>query len=127
MGHRNTYKEALNNWINDKKADMVFDKDILIEDCDGKVHLNNVRENTVTNKVYILKVIFNNPATIVYWSDGERTVVKCGDNDIFDPEKGLAMAIAKKSLGNNGRHYNEIKKWLPNEQTFLISLPNGCC
>ena len=115
MGPRNTYKEALNNWINDKKADMVFDKVFLSEDCDGKVHLNVVRENTVTNKVYILKVKFNNPATIVYWSDGERTVVKCGENDIFDPEKGLAMAIAKKSLGNNGRYYNEIKKWLPDE------------
>lgn len=61
----------------------------------------------------IKKVIFNNPATIVYWSDGTKTVVKCGDNDTFDPEKGLAMAISKKSFNNTGCYYNVFKKWLP--------------
>lgn len=46
--------------------------------------------------VSIRKVIFSNPATIVLWSDGTKTVVKCGPDDIFDKEKGLAMAIVKK-------------------------------
>lgn len=64
---------------------------------------------------HITKVIFNNPVTIVMWSDGSKTVVKAGKDDIFDPEKGLAMAIVKKTLGNTGKYYNEIKKWLPNE------------
>lgn len=45
------------------------------------------------------KVIFNSPATIVYWSDGSKTVVKCKKDEIFDREKGLAMAISKKVLG----------------------------
>lgn len=58
------------------------------------------------------KVIFNDPATIVFWDDGTKTVVKA-ENEPFDPEKGLAMAIAKKSLGNKGNYYNEFKKWLP--------------
>lgn len=58
----------------------------------------------------IKKVIFNDPATIVFWKDGTKTVVKCGDGDIFDPEKGLAMAIAKRALGNQGNYYNEIRK-----------------
>lgn len=58
----------------------------------------------------IKNVKFNNPATIVFWKDGTKTVVKCGDGDIFDPEKGLAMAIAKKALGNQGNYYNEIRK-----------------
>lgn len=60
----------------------------------------------------INKVIFNDPATIVLWSDGTKTVVKCQENDFYDPEKGLAMAIAKKALGNQGNYYNEIKKWV---------------
>lgn len=61
----------------------------------------------------IKRVIFNNPATVVYWADGTKTVVKCGKNDTFDPEKGLAMAIAKRVLGNNKGNYNEIfKKWI---------------
>lgn len=75
----------------------------------------------------IKKVIFNNPATIVLWDDGTKTVVKCDEpcitcqdprdnqNPRFDPEKGLAMAIAKKALGNKGNYYNEFKKWLPKE------------
>ena len=63
--------------------------------------------------VEITKVIFNNPATIVFWSDGKKTVVKCGSDEAFDEEKGLAMAISKKVLGNNGNYYNEFKKWLP--------------
>ena len=64
-------------------------------------------------KSNIKKVIFNDPATIIFWEDGTKTVVKCGENDIFDPEKGIAMAIAKKALGNEGNYYNAIKKWLP--------------
>lgn len=62
--------------------------------------------------IEIKNVIFNDPATIVFWGDGTKTVVKCGEDDIFDPEKGLAMAISKKFLGNQGNYYNEIKKWV---------------
>ena len=64
----------------------------------------------------IKKVIFNDPATIVFWSDGSKTVVKCQDGDIYDPEKGLAMAISKKALGNKGNYCNEFKKWLPEDE-----------
>lgn len=60
----------------------------------------------------IKKVIYNDPATIVLWVDGTKTVVKANDEP-FDPEKGLAMAIAKKALGNRGSYYETFKKWLP--------------
>lgn len=60
----------------------------------------------------IKNVIWNCPATIVFWTDGTKTVVKAQGNDSFDPEKGLVMAIAKKAMGNKGNYYNEIKKWL---------------
>ena len=63
--------------------------------------------------VEITKVIFNNPATIVFWSDGKKTVVQCSSDEAFDEEKGLAMAISKRVLGNKGNYYNEFKKWLP--------------
>lgn len=58
----------------------------------------------------IKKVIFNNPATIVFWADDTKTVVKA-ENEEFDPEKGRAMAIAKKALGNKGNYFNKIKEW----------------
>ena len=69
----------------------------------------------VNNNPSIKNVIFNDPATIVFWDDGTKTVVKA-ENEPFDPEKGLAMAIAKKSLGNKSSYYNEFKKWLPEEE-----------
>lgn len=63
----------------------------------------------------IKNVIFNNPATIVFWSDGSKTVVKAA-GEPFDPGKGLAMAIAKYFFDNQG-YYNDIfKKWLPKEE-----------
>lgn len=70
---------------------------------DNEIKLRNIPE--------IRKVIFNCPATVVLWSDGTKTVVKAGDYDMYDPEKGLAMAIAKRALGNKGNYYEEFKKW----------------
>ena len=59
----------------------------------------------------ITNVIFAPPATIVFWNDGTKTVVKC-DNEAYDPEKGLAMAIAKRALGNKGNYFETFKKWV---------------
>lgn len=61
--------------------------------------------------VSIRKVIFNDPATIVLWSDGTKTVVKCGPEDTFDMEKGLAMAIVKKMAGNDNRFHKVFKQY----------------
>ena len=70
----------------------------------------------------IKNVIFNDPATIVFWEDGTKTVVKCQDGDDFDPEKGLSMAIVKKAYGNKGSYCNKIKKWLPKEEVDTNSI-----
>lgn len=61
---------------------------------------------------HIENVIFNNPATIIFWKDGTKTVVKAQDGEAYDPEKGLAMAICKKALGNEGNYYEKLKPWL---------------
>lgn len=60
----------------------------------------------------IKDVIFNDPATIVFWNDGSKTVVRAHGGDKFDPEKGLAMAFAKKMFGNNHDYYLQFKRWL---------------
>lgn len=73
----------------------------------------------LNSKLYnleIKKVLYKNPATIVYWTDGSKTVVKCQENDKYDPEKGLVMAILKKIYGNTGCYYKLFKKWLPKEE-----------
>lgn len=66
------------------------------------------------NNMKIKKVYFNDPVTVVLWEDGTKTIVKC-DGEKYDPEKGLAMAIAKKALGNKGNYYEVFKKWLPED------------
>ena len=71
--------------------------------------------NKLAIKRSIKNVIFNDPATIVFWSDGTKTVVKA-KGESFDPEKGLAMAIAKKSLGNEYNYYDVFREWLPKEE-----------
>ena len=53
----------------------------------------------------IVDVIFNDPATIVFWTDGTKTVVKTQDGEPYDPEKGMVMAFCKKLMGNNKRDY----------------------
>lgn len=60
----------------------------------------------------IKKVIFNPPATAVLWEDGTKTVVKCQEGDTYDKEKGLALAISKKALGNKGSWYETFKKFI---------------
>lgn len=74
--------------------------------CEGK------KTASATNTAAIKDVIFAPPATIVYWSDGSKTVVKCSEKDVFDPEKGLAMAIAERCGGNKGSYYKEIQNWV---------------
>lgn len=71
---------------------------------------------------FVKQVIFNPPATIVLWADGTKTVVRCAQNDIFDPEKGLAMAIAKKSMGGSGSYYDVFKKWVPEKKTESMTI-----
>lgn len=79
------------------------------------------------NLFTIKKVIFNDPATIVLWADGTKTVVKCGENDFYDAEKGLAMAISKKALGNQGNYYNTFKKYLPDEEEVNDEAVSSLC
>ena len=61
------------------------------------------------------KVIFHDPATIVFWNDGTKTVVKCQPGDIYSKEMGLALCFSKKMLGNKSNFNNEFKKWIPEE------------
>lgn len=77
--------------------------------------LSNLTFSIGNPKPSILKVIFNDPATIVIWSDNTKTVVKCQPGDTYDAEKGLALCISKKFLGNKGNFNEVFKKWVPEE------------
>lgn len=60
----------------------------------------------------IKRAIFNNPATIVYWTDGTKTVVKCSDGDTYSKESGLAMCFMKKMHGNDNGYHKVFKEFI---------------
>lgn len=101
----------IDEFMMDDNIKLVFD----LEHNVPKLSPLNISVQLSTPK--IKRVIFNNPATIVYWGDGTKTVVKCQLEDDFDEEKGLAMAFFKKCNGNNGKAYDEMKKWIPEVKT----------
>lgn len=85
----------------------------------------NARKSWACDK--IKKVIFNDPATIVYWADGSKTIVKCGPHDTFDPEKGLAIAWMKHSLCNDLTFHAVLKKFLPKEKPQVLEPTTDPC
>lgn len=95
-----------------------------IKKCQARkrIDINSTYGFTRTMKPAIENVIFNDPATIVFWTDGTKTVVKAVDGETYDREKGLAMAISKKYFGNEGNYYNEFKKWLPEEDNKELTV-----
>ena len=71
------------------------------------------RFERVDNGSVVSRVIFNNPATIILWADGTKTIAKTHGDDAFDHEKGFAVACAKKLLGNGDAFRREFAKWTP--------------
>ena len=109
-------KLAVSRHLDSINRDLYCHNDVIATDAAFRVMANYIKfgeaDLSLRRKVpYIKRVISNDPATIVIWSDNTKTVVKA-ENEAFDPEKGLAMAIAKKALGNMGNYYNEFKKYL---------------
>lgn len=50
-------------------------------------------------KYGVKEIIYHDAATIVYWTDGTKTVVKCNENDVYSEYAGFAAAVAKKMYG----------------------------
>ncbi len=96
------------------KAGYIYEKS-------GKEYNKMYKEKTPRQKALglVKNVMFNPPYTIVIWEDKTKTIVKC-ENELYDPEKGLAMAMAKRLFGNHGYYYDVFKKWLPKEKPTLL-------
>lgn len=65
---------------------------------------------------YIEDIWFRGPATIVWWDDGTKTVSVCSEKDTYDYEKGIAMCMLKKLVGDGS--FNDVFKiWSPQTET----------
>lgn len=94
-------------------------------DAIAEFRLNDSVSSAFRNPTFEIKeVIFNNPATIVLWNDGTKTVVKCDPDDIYEKEVGLALCIAKKALGNQGNYNNVFRKWIPEAERYNVVFKN---
>lgn len=72
-----------------------------------KEMINKFYDSFLSSPPKIKNIIFNGPATIVFWEDGSKTVVKCDKKDIYDPEKGVLWAIVKKYTENQPNAYGD--------------------
>ena len=110
-------------------------EDIL--NCFNKVHGKKEEPESDMNKkdkkdeicqydgVYFPKrIVFNPPATIVFWKDGTKTVVKCSEGETFNEYNGFCAALAKKIFGYNSQLVRLVKKGerqgTPDEYAYAI-------
>ena len=66
------------------------------------------------NPLHVDRIIFSPPATIVFWKDGTKTVVKCADGEPFSEYNGFAAALLKKVFGSN----SAVKKIIQRKKQY---------
>ena len=132
-------KKELENW-KEKNRETEHDLSVfkmnnqnLIDDNRKLKYLVNSAYGVATvehNKFEIKEIVINEPAMIIFWKDGTKTIVKAQEGEAFDEEKGLAMAYAKKALGNNYAAGGKFKQRLKHakrpkekEETDISKLP----
>ena len=63
------------------------------------------------------QAIFFEKTTIIYWMDGDKTVVKCSDEDTYSKEAGYMLCFLKKIAGNRTTELYELLKPLYDESS----------
>lgn len=94
------YKE-LEQEINSSFLENELDED----EIDNDLNLIRMIEELEAEEQYDYlayeRIIFNDPATIVLWADGTRTVVKACKEDKFDKGVGLKTALLQRVFGKD--------------------------
>lgn len=95
-----------------RPGDFVFDlsgvHSIDFSPVDFHKEFNSVFEIETAPKVD--HIIFNDPATIVFWKDGTKTVVKTAEDIEFSYYWGFCAALAEKVFGSNHAVKTMIRK-----------------
>lgn len=97
------YKKVIKSYITDDLINRIF----------GSI------EKELFGVPMIKEVIYNAPNTVVYWTDGTKTVVTATKGDTFNKEIGLAMAISKKYFSiSNDRPREAFKNAVKNASDY---------
>ena len=126
------YEKELGSWLN--KHTPYYDRrpDCFLPNYEPEKPIGTVEEKTISDEgasftvklvsvlnpalfamllgYYPEKIVHNGPATIVFWPDKTKTVVKCSENDIYDPFDAFTAALAKKIYGTTSSIKTMLKK-----------------
>lgn len=120
---RSRYFEIIMDEVNPDFS-KIIDESLCLSNTnkDAKYHVfsfNTPRVSPTYTLPQIKDVKFECPATIVFWADGTKTVVRT-QGEAYDPEKGLAMAISRKAMGNKRDYYHVFLKWLKKSKKRVL-------
>ena len=68
------------------------------------------------------RYIVNDGAVILFWSDGDKTIVKRAEDDNFDPVKGFLWAYFQKHSGLSKTKANKYLREIDNQNTITINI-----
>ena len=123
-------KQDVAEQIAENEKNRIYDDEylsILLKD-NVKQHVKEAHEIFEANKLEayraeidafidaIDRIIFNDRTTIVFWKNGDKTIVTCQEGEEFDKEKAVALCIIKYIFGNIG-YYNKIFKAIEEKST----------
>lgn len=82
-----------------------LENELVEDEIDNDLNLIRMIEELEAEEQYDYlayeRIIFNDPATIVIWADGTRTVVKACKEDKFDKGVGLKTALLQRVFGKD--------------------------
>ena len=76
-------------------------------------------------KTMPVRIIKSGPATIVFWGDGTKTVVKCGEDTIPDDYAAFCAALGKKVFGSNSALKRAMFNAMDEEKKDMEDEPGG--
>ena len=108
----NLYDDCITYFYNGSVMSFSCNNKKMASDLSKRIHeLSNkktkdseISANNLYKTFEVKDILVNGPATIVFWEDGTKTVVKYDSEDLYDAEKAVAMCFMKKALGSRSMH-----------------------
>ena len=86
-----------------------------------QLFLKNMAKQINVKKLLPVKILKSGNATIVFWNDGEKTIVKRAEDEPDNEYAAFTAALAKKIYGSN----NAIKKIIKTKTEVQEKNKNG--
>jgi hypothetical protein len=84
--------------------------------------LNFKKDKNLDRVIRHVQVNEKKKVVTIVWKDGEVTMAKCGPNDMWDPEKGVLVCVAKRFFNSNTQFSKWLKSVIPEPEEETKSL-----